>query len=448
MRSPWFKREYAKVEDAVKLNVPVHGVKHHVLLNPNVGSWVSLTEDEYNRYEHCELTELEWEALFLRGLAKDINGDPVELDLPAPANYPSVVVVNITTRCNLRCKYCFANCEPQSGEDMSEEVMDRVIEDMLAMPETKKITFEFQGGEASLNVKGIEKFIEKAERKKHTSDKTVQYRMEVNCVSISDELVHLLSRFNVSIGISLDGPKELNDQCRVDQAGAGSFDSILKGINKLRTNGIHIDGAVCTIGQHNVKQPKELMSFFSAQGISFKPRPVNVLGRELENRLTTNPGEWATCFREMHQEKDKHEIENFSVHIFEENVYTPVRDYICLRFPCGAAREIISVNPNGDIFPCDGFKGESAFVLGNILTEQIVSMLSKEACISLRNRTASTIKKCKSCIFRAMCCSCAYSAYGKFRDLFREDPHCADRRRIFLYLIQHWLEKNSPGIPR
>lgn len=65
----------------------------------------------------------------------------------------------------------------------------------------------------------------------------------------------------------------------------------------MRDSGIYIDGAVCTIGQHNVHYPKQLMEYFDSMGMNFKPRPVNILGREKENHLTTKPGEWAECFK-------------------------------------------------------------------------------------------------------------------------------------------------------
>ena len=216
---------------------------------------------------------------------------------------------------------------------MTPEVMDKTIENMLSMPEVKIITFEFQGGEASTNVSGMRMFIEKVEAVKDKYDKLVKYRTEINCVSVTDELIDLIKEYNINVGISLDGPKEMNDQARVDINGHGSFDRIKKGIEKLRANGIYIDGAVCTIGQHNVHYPKEIMKFFDEIGISFKPRPVNILGREKENSLTTKPGEWAKCFEEMHKMSDEVDIENFSIHIFEENVYTPVRDYILFKIP-------------------------------------------------------------------------------------------------------------------
>lgn len=414
-----------------------------ILINPDLGSWIALNDDEFNRYNSGKLTQYEWESLFLRGLADCEQEFELDLELPKPAEYPSVVVVNITTDCNLRCKYCFANCGEFVGENMTEEVMIATVKNMLEMP-VELITFEFQGGEASLNCAGIRKFIEFAEEEKiKYPNKVVKYRTEINCVEVSDELVELLKKYNISTGFSLDGPKHCNDQYRVDINGNGSYERVIAGVEKLKNAGVDIDGSVCTIGQHNVNYPKEIMKLFNKLQISFKPRPINILGREIKNNLTTKPGEWAKCYKEMYELKDAVEIDNFSIHIFEENVFTPIRDYICLRYPCGAAREIISVNPDGTVYPCDGFKGETKFVMGNIKNESLFDMLKKPSIVKLRSRTAKDISQCSTCLFRGMCCSCCYSAYGKFGDIYREDPHCADKRLIYTYLMRKWIEDNN-----
>ena len=440
-----FPKNFKKKECVKSFMLPVKEKVLHILINPDMGSWIALENDEFERYENDNLTNYEWESLFMRGLCESADGFEFELEAQKPAEFPSVVVVNITTNCNLRCKYCFANCGEFIGEDMTEDVMEATVKNMLSMP-VGLVTFEFQGGEASLNCKGIRKFIEIAEREKvNYPDKTVKYRTEINCVEVSDDLVDLLKTYNISTGFSLDGPKHCNDLYRIDTKGEGSYDRIMAGVQKLKSKGVEIDGSVCTIGQHNVNYPREIMKLFNDLKVSFKPRPINILGREIKNNLTTKPGEWAKCYQEMYKMKDEVDIDNFSIHIFEENVFTPIRDYICLRYPCGAAREIISVNPDGTVYPCDGFKGVKEFVMGNILTESLFDMLNKPHIIKLRDRTAKDISKCSTCLFRGMCCSCCYSAHGKFGDIYREDPHCADKRQIYLFLIKSWLEEHIKG---
>lgn len=434
--------EYKKKSCVRNFILPIKNELMNILINPDMGSWIALSKSEFDRYEKDDLSIFEWESLFLRGLCEAKNDFEFELEAQVPAEYPSVVVVNITTDCNLRCKYCFANCGEFKGEDMRKDVMEATVKNMLSMP-VGLVTFEFQGGEASLNTKGIKEFIEIAESEKvNHPDKTVKYRTEINCVEVSDELIELLKKYNISTGFSCDGPKECNDLYRIDINGEGSFDRIMAGVKKLRDNGVEIDGSVCTIGQHNVKYPREIMKMFDDLGISFKPRPINVLGREIKNNLTTKTGEWAECYAEMYKMRNEVNIDNFSIHIFEENVFTPIRDYICLRYPCGAAREIISVNPDGTVYPCDGFKGVEKFVMGNILNETLFDMLNKPHILKLRDRTAKDIPQCSNCLFRGMCCSCCYSAHGKFGDIYREDPHCADKRQIYMFLMKTWLEEH------
>lgn len=441
MRSPWMSSSYQKCNNLTKINRNIDGKVFTILLNTDIGSWVVMNEEEFSRYDKGLFNEIEMESLYLRGLALDDQGEFVTIDFPKPADYPSVVVVNITTTCNLRCKYCFAGCGPTEGEFMTENVMQRLIIDMFNMP-TPLVTFELQGGEPLCFLKGIKKFIEISESLKDKFEKRVQYRTVTNCTLVSDEFIELAKKYDIKVGISIDGPKDMTNAVRIRQDGSGAFDDIMAGIKKMRDNGVDVDGAVCTIGQHNCHNPEEIVDFFNEYGISFKPRPANILGREIENHTTTKPGEWEETYKKMYHRSKLLGIENFSIHIFEENVYSPIRDYICLRYPCGAAREVISVNPNGDVFPCDGFKSEKDFVIGNIVKEDLKTMLSKDWVCTMKNRTAKDIEKCSKCLFRAMCCSCCYSAYGAYGTIYREDPHCYDRKKIFLFLLDEWIKNN------
>ena len=39
-----------------------------ILINPEYGSWMALTEEEYEQYENGGLSKSEWLSLFIRGL--------------------------------------------------------------------------------------------------------------------------------------------------------------------------------------------------------------------------------------------------------------------------------------------------------------------------------------------------------------------------------------------
>ena len=442
--SPWLSSSYALLPAVKNLFLAVDSQKFVVLINPDLGSWAALSLEDYNRLKAGKLTTFEWEGLFLRGLAKKLDGDKtVQFDFPKPAEFPSLFIINITTKCNLNCKYCFANSN-YNGEDMSEEVMKETIKQALDMPEVSEIIFEFQGGEPTVNFEGIKRFVELAEEM-NDGRKSVSYRIETNGTLITDEIARFFWSHRIKVGVSIDGPGSINDATRVYKDGKGSFENIIEGVRALRRNGYKVLGSVCTINKYNVEHPKEIVEFFKSENFSFKPRPVNILGREKENHTVPDPSKWFEAYKEMYFYSKELGVDNSSTHIYEENVYTPFRDYICLRSPCGAAREVVSINPNGDVYPCDGFKGIEEFKMGNILNEKIVDMLKKPFVQKLRNRTWKDIPRCSTCVFHAMCGSCAYSAYGAFNDIFREDPECLARKKIFLFLIENWIRENLLG---
>ena len=419
MRTPWMDSSYRKRNDLNVLVRDIDGAKYYVLLRADTGAWVVFNERDYSRYLADELNEIEMEALYFRGLALDDSGEEVSMNFPKAADYPSVAIVNITTNCNLKCKYCFVNCGSFVGEDMDEFVMQRTIEEMYKMP-SKTITFELQGGEPLCNL----------------------YRIMTNATLIDDKFINLAKKYNINMGVSVDGPGDMTNLSRVDENGVGCFDKVDAGLDKLIANDLTPDGAVCTIGQHNCKDSYKIVDYFHSKDIAFKPRPANYSGRELEEHMTTKKGEWFEAYKEMYFRSKNLGAINFSIHIFEENVYGPIRDYICMRYPCGAAREIITVNPDGTIYPCDGFKGNEKFLMGNIKEESLKDMIHKPWVQKLRDRTEKDIPQCSKCLFRAMCCSCCYSAYGAFGTVYREDPHCYDRRKIFLFLIDEWIKNN------
>jgi len=58
--------------------------------------------------------------------------------------------------------------------------------------------------------------------------------VQTNATLIRDEWAKLFADYGVEVGVSLDGPPELNDRFRVDHAGRGSYQRIMRGIEALR----------------------------------------------------------------------------------------------------------------------------------------------------------------------------------------------------------------------
>lgn len=441
MESAWYHNKYKRISKFNSFKVYKNGHTLNVLLNPEIGSWVILSDEELAQYKDNQINCMEGEFLYLRKLSKGIDGEQAKISFLDYADYPSIAVINITEQCNMFCKYCFANSDISKKMHMSEDVMQNIVNQMRDMPEIKHVVFEIQGGEPFLVPDIIEKFVILTKSSFKNSNKKFSFKTTTNATLIDDNIIKLIKKYNIEVSISLDGPKEIHDSYRIYKNGKGSFDDTWRGTQKLREAG-ELSGVVCNITNKNVKKPRELVDFFGKYDISFKPRPVCVLGREVNNKTAPSGKDWFECFKVLHFYSQEKGVENLASTIFSENAYTPVRDYICLRSPCGAGREIINFNPNGDVHPCDGFKDYEEFCIGNVMNENVVDMLKKPIVQSIKNRSWENIPKCKKCIFKAMCGSCAYSAYGAFNDCFREDTQCESRFNIFKFLISNWVENN------
>jgi radical SAM protein with 4Fe4S-binding SPASM domain len=440
LRSPWFQRAYKKSSAVKELHLKVEGKIVHVLVNPSKGGWAVLTDEEYEQYRSLSIPQPLSEFLFTRQLLMD-DEEFMEIDFIKPPEIPHVAVINITENCNLVCDYCFAGCTPHTHDKpMSKDVMKAIVQNMNeATSPDGTIIYDFQGGEPLLHYEAITQFINIVQNNKTDSSPDFRFRLTTNGTIITDEIIKLLKEYSIDISVSIDGFEEVHNQHRYYPDGRGSFNGIWKSVQKLKDNGVPF-GAIVNITKSNVMHGEKLVDFFSTHGISFKPRPVNILGRELVKRTAPSNNEWADCYIRMAKRSHELQSENVTQDIFEKNVLTPLREYFCLRFPCGAGREVVNFNVNGDVFPCDGLKSLPEFSCGNILNSSLKEILNHPTMHYFRYRSADKIEKCSACLFRSFCGSCAYSCLGAFGDCYREDPYCKALKKIYTHTIKTWIE--------
>jgi uncharacterized protein len=120
-----------------------------------------------------------------------------------------VEVRPLGVQCNLQCTYCYQNPQREAGNLTRAYDLDA----MKAAIESEGGPFALFGGEPLLlPVADLEALWEWGYRKYGTN------AVQTNGALIDDEHVRLFKRYNVNVGISIDGPGELNDARR--QGGA------------------------------------------------------------------------------------------------------------------------------------------------------------------------------------------------------------------------------------
>lgn len=150
------------------------------------------------------------------------------------------VTVVVTSNCNLRCKYCFATyIERQTPNNMSFEICTNVFDKLLNEYPKGIDQIMFFGGEPLIAFEEIKKLIIYYDKKVKELDlKPARYGLVTNGTIFNDEIIKFFNEFKdkINVTISIDGTKEINDLCRVDNQEKGVYERIIDNIKKYKEN--------------------------------------------------------------------------------------------------------------------------------------------------------------------------------------------------------------------
>ena len=129
-----------------------------------------------------------------------------------------------------------------------------------------------------------------------------------------------------------------------------------------------------------------------------------------------------------------------------KNLILPYRPYMCLKSPCGAARNQITVDWDGNIYPCHRFTGLKKFIIGNVKEFKDFLNLPLETPYlkQLWDRHVDNIPRCKNCPWKSFCGGgCAAAVWAKFNKILVESDLCEYYRYLFNCLIWKIYEYKS-----
>jgi uncharacterized protein len=170
-----------------------------------------------------------------------------------PAARVSAVIVKVASRGNLNCSYCYMyNHADRRAFSQPKEISDAVFDALLERIATycdsrapHQFRIGFHGGEPTLL--GVPRFRELIDRARRVLGGRLRgFHLQTNATLIDLDWAEALRDPDIAVGVSLDGPPEVNDAERVDHAGRGTHAATLRGIERLLDAGIDL-GVLCVI---------------------------------------------------------------------------------------------------------------------------------------------------------------------------------------------------------
>ncbi|MFX0140678.1 MAG: radical SAM protein, partial [Candidatus Hodarchaeota archaeon] len=240
------KMQKTSTLDMVEVKIQKIG-DDYIIIDSDTASWCGFNKYELKAYEN--LNKMAYKdfinmysknpyflnfdnfikPLYQRGLLKidgkiGINKDIFKNGPLFIFNY--LIEMLLTEKCNLSCKYCFADVE-NDKEDMPIHIGYKAIDEILKIP-SDNVTIEFSGGEIFLNFKTLKKIVLYIVKKNYKINKDIRLIMQSNATLINDDIAAFIKEHNIRVGISLDGPKELNKYTRQYNNGKNAYENIVK----------------------------------------------------------------------------------------------------------------------------------------------------------------------------------------------------------------------------
>lgn len=185
------------------------------------------------------------DAFHKRGLvtdkpfAKVVWQSSFEKNLQAMQHGVPRLMLQLTRRCNLNCRYCvysgnYAHMQPHADEDMSEATIRKAINRFAAYcTDRKEVFVDMYGGEALLRLDLMMYTVQYS--KEVLRDQKVSFRITSNGLLLNNGVGKWLSENpEIKLTVTLNGP--YHDAYRVTAGGQGSLAIILKNLKEIRQN--------------------------------------------------------------------------------------------------------------------------------------------------------------------------------------------------------------------
>jgi len=272
--------------------------------------------------------------------------------------HPRYLVLLVTEACNLRCAYCYRG-EQRYAQSMPCEVAEKALH--LASSSGCRFHVQITGGEPTLEPALVE-WIASLVRKKGWP---ATIGIQTNGTNLDSSLLKVFKRYDVRVGVSLDGPPDVQERVR------GRAASTLKGLKLLTDKEVPFRVTTVVTGQnvHALGKLGLLLGGFpSACGIGLdllieKGRAVNAdmvrppSPKDLKNGLKKllQALNWVN-------EKRLHPVKLRELELLKQAAAGKRNTSFC-----HAARgEAMAVLPGGTVYPCAQTAGDSRFACGTV----------------------------------------------------------------------------------
>ena len=368
--------------------------------------------------------------------------------------FTSNLIIQMTRKCNLNCKYCYEEHEnPWGNKYISFEEFKKLVDTaiyyrcVLGRVENE-INFHFHGGEVlTIPWDELRKCIEYVELRKQTFP-GLTWCIQSNGLKINDDIAKFIASKDPSLGISFDG-FEAND--RLSKEGNIAFIEKLKRFHDLYGTRF---ASISVLTTDNIKtwykDMKEVSSFFDSVG-------ANVLNPRCgyEDRVPSEEDLWEYYYKPSLESfltdnpLPERELIGIITQIIDGIVFgSPNTDKTgCFNKLCGHGANMTSVEPDLTLGCCDKFlstgKYKDKLYSMNIDTLDFLGLQQINYTCHFYKEMFKLFDSmgCSNCRANRICGGdCQAFNISKYGEVRMDKARCSNIRKVYDFVADNWYK--------
>lgn len=317
----------------------------------------------------------------------------------------SSLLLKLTSKCNFSCIYCYDYNSRRKNLISSPLYLRSIVEQAFKVSD-EYLDILFHGGEPLLEFESIKYVTSLAKELSRATGKKISFSIQTNGSLLTKEIVLFLEKNHFHIGFSVDGDRHLNDRTRITESGKGTYKYFQQNFRKYKDFFLQ-HGILTTLTSRNIDYIDKIVLHFQKLGFKgwastyFDRQGRGIFFKELE----LGPHKIVAAYKKLLDLIKTGVIYQINVRPitnYLENVLLYERKSMCMRSPCGAARDMLAVSSNGDIRACDCVYTRY-FMLGNINNNTLEECYNNAQAQNIRGRTVDVMSSCKDCLWRNFC---------------------------------------------
>jgi uncharacterized protein len=325
----------------------------------------------------------------------------------------NLLILQATPFCNISCKYCYLP-DRSSKARMTLATIEKVFSALFASDHVgENLDLCWHAGEPLVLPIGYYREAFEAIERLTPADKKVQHCFQTNGMKIDDEWCELFNAYGAKVGVSIDGPAEINDANRLTRSGQSTFSKTLAGIKCLQRHKVDFS-VISVLSSASLSKAREMHDFYVSEGI----RHVCFNIEEIEGSYTSSS---------LNRKDKEAEFENFMREFWNLTVDTGELHYVreftdmlnCIVRPENAKKiynsmvepfAIVTVDWEGNFSTFSpellGQKNDDYgnFIIGNFWKDTLEDSVSSGVFQRLSRDVAAGVELCRnSCEYFPVC---------------------------------------------